>query len=101
MQVSEPVPLSEETARTLAIHTVAPVYPPEARAQRLQGAVALQAVIARDGSVKDLKILHGYFLLGRAAIAAVKQWRFRPCTLEGRPVETQTVITVNFTYPPA
>jgi TonB family protein len=100
-QVSEPVPLSEETARTLAVHTVAPVYPPEAVAQRLQGAVALQAVIARDGSVKDLKILRGYFLLGRAAIAAVKQWRFRPCTLEGRPVETQTVITVNFTYPPA
>jgi TonB family protein len=100
-QVSEPVPLSEETARALAVHTVAPVYPPEALAQRLQGAVALQAVIARDGSVKDLKILHGYFLLGRAAIAAVKQWRFRPCTLEGRPVETQTVITVNFTYPPA
>jgi TonB family protein len=100
-QVSEPVPLSEETARTLAVHTVAPVYPLEALAQRLQGAVALQAVIARDGSVKDLKILHGYFLLSRAAIAAVKQWRFRPCTLEGRPVETQTVITVNFTSPPA
>jgi len=101
VQVSEPVPLSEETARTLAVHTVAPVYPREALAQRLQGAVVLQAVIARDGSVKDLKILRGYFLLGRAAIAAVKQWRFRPCTLEGRPVETQTVITVNFTYPPA
>lgn len=100
-QVSEPVPLSEETARALAVHTVPPVYPSEALAQRLQGAVVLQAVIARDGSVKDLKILRGYFLLGRAAIAAVKQWRFRPCTLEGHPVETQTVITVNFTYPPA
>ncbi|MFI5114728.1 MAG: TonB family protein [Terriglobales bacterium] len=99
-QVSEPVALSEEAARALAVHTVAPVYPPEALAQKLQGAVVLQAVIARDGSVEDLKILRGYFLLGRAAVAAVKQWRFRPYILNGRPLETKTVITVNFTYPP-
>ena len=99
-QVSEPVALSEEAARALAVHTVAPVYPPEALAQKLQGAVVLQAVIARDGSVEDVKILRGYFLLGRAAVAAVKQWRFRPYILDGRPLETKTVITVNFTYPP-
>jgi TonB family protein len=100
-QVSEPVVLSEEAARALAVHTVAPVYPPEALAQKLQGAVVLQAVIARDGSVEDLKILRGYFLLGRAAVAAVKQWRFRPYIMDGRPLQTKTTITVNFTYPPA
>ncbi|MGB9071346.1 MAG: TonB family protein [Terriglobales bacterium] len=99
-QVSEPVALSEEAARALVVHTVAPVYPPEALAQKLQGAVVLQALIARDGTVEDVKILRGYFLLGRAAVAAVKQWRFRPYTLDGRPLETRTVITVNFTYPP-
>jgi hypothetical protein len=40
------------------------------------------------------------FVLGRAAIAAVKQWRFQPYTLNGHAAATQTVITINFSYPP-
>lgn len=97
-QSGDSIRLTEGMARALAVHTVDPVYPPEARAQRLQGSVVLQAVIGRDGSVQDLKLLRGYFVLGKAAIAAVKQWRFRPSTINGRPVEAQTVITVNFIY---
>jgi TonB family protein len=99
-QVSEPVAVSEETARSLLVHTVSPVYPPEALAQKLHGPVVLQAVIGRDGTVEDLKIVRGYFILGRAAIAAVKQWRFQPYSLSGHAAATQTVITVNFSYPP-
>jgi protein TonB len=76
------------------------VYPPEGVAQKLQGPVVLQAVIARDGSVEDLKLVRGYFILGRAAIAAVKQWRFQPYSINGHAAATQTVITINFTYPP-
>jgi TonB family protein len=98
-QVSEPVAVSEESARALAITTVDPAYPAEAKAQKLQGTVVLQALIGRDGSVEDLKLIRGYFVLSRAAIAAVKQWRFRPYVVNGRPLETQTTITVNFTYP--
>lgn len=98
-QFSEPVHLSEEAARALLVHSPDPVYPPEASAQKLQGAVVLQAMIGRDGSVKDLKIVRGYFVLGRAATAAVKQWRFQPYILNGRPAETQTVITINFSRP--
>jgi protein TonB len=63
--------------------------------------VVLQAVIGRDGSVQDLKILRGYFILGRAASAAVKQWRFQPYMINGRAVSTQTAITINFSYPPS
>ena len=100
-QFSEPVLVTEESERALAISSVAPAYPADAMAQKLQGAVVLQAVIGRDGSVQDLKLVRGYFLLGRAAIAAVKQWRFRPYVLNGHAVQTQTVITVNFSYPPA
>lgn len=100
-QFGEPVQLNEESARALLVHSVAPVYPPEALAQKLHGPVVLQAVIGRDGSVQDLKLVRGYFVLGRAAIAAVKQWRFRPYNLNGRPAQTQTVITFNFSYPPA
>ena len=99
-QFSEPVTLSEEAARALLVHTVNPVYPPEGVAQKLQGPVVLQAVIARDGSVEDLKLVRGYFILGRAAIAAVKQWRFQPYSINGHAAATQTVITINFSYPP-
>lgn len=99
-QAGEPVRLSEEVARGMMLQSVDPIYPPEAMAQKLQGPVVLQAVIARDGSVQDLKLVRGYFVLGRAAIAAVKQWKFRPYSVNGHASETQTVITINFTYPP-
>jgi TonB family protein len=96
---SEPVHLSEEAARAMLVHSVDPVYPPEAVAQKLHGPVVLQAMISRDGSVEDLKMVRGYFVLGRAAIAAVQQWRFQPYMLNGRPAATQTVLTVNFSRP--
>jgi TonB family protein len=98
-QFSEPVRLSEEAARGMLVHSVDPVYPPEAAAQNLHGPVVLQAMIGRDGSVQDLKMVRGYFGLGRAAIAAVKQWRFQPYMLNGHPAETQTVLTVYFGGP--
>lgn len=99
-QSNEPVAVSEEAARALLVHTVNPVYPPEALAQKLHGPVVLQAVIGRDGTVEDLKLVRGYFVLGRAAIAAVKQWRFQPYSPNGHASATQTVITINFSYPP-
>ncbi|MGA3090241.1 MAG: TonB family protein [Terriglobales bacterium] len=97
--ISEPVALSEDAARALLVHSVEPVYPAEGMGQKLHGAVVLQAVIGRDGTVEDLKIVRGYFILGRAAIAAVKQWRFQPYTLGGHPAATETTITVNFSAP--
>jgi periplasmic protein TonB len=99
-QFSEPVAMSEDAARALLVHTVNPVYPPEALAQKLHGTVVLEAQVGRDGSIDDLKIVRGNFVLGRAAFAAVKQWKFQPYTLNGHAVATQTTITINFTYPP-
>lgn len=96
----EPVHLTEEFARALVTQLVEPVYPPEAMTQKLQGPVVLQVAVGRDGSVQDLKLVRGYFVLGRAAIAAVKQWRFKPYSVNGKALETQTQITINFTYPP-
>lgn len=96
---NEPVAISEDAARALLVHSVDPTYPPEGLAQKLHGPVVLQASIDRDGAVQDLKIVRGYFILGRSAIAAVKQWRFRPYTLNGHAVSTQTSITVNFSSP--
>jgi protein TonB len=67
-----------------------------ARQARIQGAVLLEAVIAKDGSIENLHVISGHPMLSSAAVEAVKQWRYRPYTLNGQPVEVETQITVNF-----
>lgn len=78
------------------INIVQPVYPMEARRQRVSGTVRLHAIIANDGSVKNLEVVSGDELLVQAAIDAVQQWRYRPTMLEGQPVEVDTTIDVTF-----
>jgi periplasmic protein TonB len=65
----------------------------------LEGSVRLRVAIARDGSIEDVKALSGDPLLAEAAIAAVKQWRYRPIILDGKPVPALTVITITFRRP--
>ena len=74
-----------------------PVYPPEAKAARVQGTVKLQATIGKDGTVQSLEVLSGDPLLVPAALEAVKQWVYQPTLLNGDPVEVLTQIDVNFT----
>jgi protein TonB len=95
----EPSSVPEETSLGLVIHRVEPQYPQQALSQHLEGPVVLQAWIARDGSVRDLKLVKGYFVLGRAAFDAVKQWRFKPYSPNGKAIDFQTILTVNFKYP--
>ncbi len=78
------------------VHRVQPAYPPLARAARIQGAVVLQAIISKNGTIQNLQVLNGHPMLVRAAIDAVQQWRYRPYFLNGEPVEVETQITVNF-----
>lgn len=73
-----------------------PMYPALARAARVSGVVRLQAVISREGTILDLRAVSGHPLLIPAAMAAVKQWVFRPTSLNGEPVEVATEIEVNF-----
>jgi periplasmic protein TonB len=74
-----------------------PAYPPLARAARIQGTVRIQAVIGRDGAIKNLELIGGPPLLLAVAMEAVRQWRYKPTLLNGEPVEVITVIDVNFT----
>jgi periplasmic protein TonB len=74
-----------------------PEYPPLAKMARIQGTVRLEALIAKDGTIKDLKVLSGHPLLVKAALSAVQQWRYQPTLLNGQPVEVETEIDVNFT----
>jgi len=95
----EPVVLSEEVAEQLLSLKVQPNYPQQAVKAGLQGAVVLQAWIAADGSIHELKLVRGSLLLGQAAYEAVKQWRYKPYFLNGKAVEAQTFVTVNFRLP--
>jgi protein TonB len=94
--VSAPLRISEGVAQGFLVHQVKPVYPPLARQARIQGAVLLQAIIGKDGSIENLRLVSGHPMLAPAAIEAVRQWRYRPYTLNREPVEVQTEITVNF-----
>ena len=95
----EPVSLSEDLSRRLLLQKVLPSYPDQAVKARLQGAVVLQAWIARDGTIQDLKLVRGSILLGQAAYRAVKQWRYQPYLINGRAVEAETFVTVDFKLP--
>jgi TonB family protein len=95
----EPVTLPEELAQKLVLQKISPNYPEQALKAGLQGPVVLEAWIARDGTIRDLKLIRGSFLLGQAAYKAVKQWRYQPYLLNGQAVETQTYVTVDFRLP--
>jgi protein TonB len=75
---------------------VEPKYPVIALAARVQGQVVLSAVISKTGEIQNLVLISGHPMLVPAAIAAVKQWRYRPYLLNGEPVEVETTVNVNF-----
>lgn len=99
LSIMEPVKLEEEVADRLVLRKVSPVYPDQALRSGMQGTVVLQALISREGMVEDLKLMGGSLILGEAAVQAVRQWHYQPYVINGRPVETQTQVTVEFKLP--
>ena len=79
------------------IRDVKPTYPPDALAAGLEGLVILEATIATDGTVKDVRVLRSVPAFDEAAAAAVREWKFMPTTLNGNPVDVLMTVTVNFT----
>jgi protein TonB len=94
--VPQTVRVSQGVSEGLLIRAVRPVYPNNARMNRVQGKVLLRAVIGKDGRVEKLEVVSGPKELTQAAVDAVQQWRYRPYYLAGSPVEVDTQITVNF-----
>ena len=80
----------------LVTHRVNPVYPESLWQSRQPGAIVLDAVIGADGTVIQAKPLSGPSPLASAAVEAVRWWRFQPYRMDGRPVEVETTLTVNF-----
>jgi TonB family protein len=74
-----------------------PLYPEAARRARIQGVVVLECIIGKDGSVTDVKVLRGLPLgLTESAVDAVRSWKFKPSTLNEKPVEVLYILTVRF-----
>jgi len=75
---------------------VTPEYPQLAAAARVTGVVIIEAYVGTNGNVKTATVIHGAPLLDEAALAAVRQWRFKPLLLNGEP--TEFVLTVTLTF---
>jgi periplasmic protein TonB len=95
-QHKAPLPRSEGVMAAALIYKVQPQYPAVARAIHLAGTVYLRAIIATDGSVRQLEVISGSPILANAALQAVRQWRYQPTRLNGETVEVETLITVHF-----
>jgi TonB family protein len=84
--------VSEGVEQAQLISRIEPQYPILAKETKTQGTVFLHAMISREGRITSLEVLSGDPLLVRAALDAVRQWRYRPTLLNGEPVEVETVV---------
>ena len=80
-----------------AIKRVEPVYPDEARSQRIEGLVLVQAWVGKDGDVHGTRIVKSIPALDSAAVVAVRQWRFKPATSHGKPEAVWVAVPIKFT----
>jgi len=90
-------PVSELAQMAQLIHRVEPIYPPLAKQIQHEGRVELRAIISTTGTIESLEVISGDPLLIPSALAAVREWRYRPTILNGRPIEVDTRITVIYT----
>ncbi|HEV1995406.1 MAG TPA: energy transducer TonB [Candidatus Acidoferrum sp.] len=90
------ISVAGNVAKAKLVRQVTPRYPEAAKQEHLQGTVRLHAIIQKDGSIRQLRVLTGYCSLSEASIEAVRQWRYRPTLLNGEPVEVDTIIEVIF-----
>jgi TonB family protein len=96
IRASKGRPIKISSADGLLVKKVAPEYPLEAKVVRLEGTVVLRTVIDKTGEVSWVNALSGPPLLESAAVEAVKQWQYRPFSMNGQPVEVETTVEVVF-----
>lgn len=91
------VRVSQGVSQGMLMYQVAPTYPPLARSANVHGQVVLDVVIGKDGTVQSIKTESGHPWLVPAAIDAVKKWRYKPYKLDGKAIDFDTQVIVNFT----
>jgi len=94
-----PLPVGGDVKQAELISKVAPVYPAMAKAQHVSGNVTVDALIDASGKVTTTKIVSGPTLLQQAAMDALKQWKYRPAMLDGKPVSMHLTVTLQFRLP--
>ena len=93
---AERVRISSGVSQGMLIAPIRPVYPMIAKAAGVEDSVVVEAVISRDGRIESLHVVSGPPMLQNAAMDAIREARYRPFQLNGKPIEVQTCITVNF-----
>ena len=94
--VVKPIPVGGRIRPPARIASVTPSYPMLAQNARVEGDVTLEAIIGVDGTIQNLRIVHGVQLLNDAALDAVRHWRYTPTLLNGVPVPVVMTVTVSF-----
>jgi protein TonB len=91
-----PLPIGGDVKQAHLISSVPPVYPAIAKTQHIQGNVQIDALVDANGRVSSMKIVSGPVLLHQSAMDALRQWKYQPATLDGKPVAMHLAVTVQF-----
>ena len=91
-----PLPIGGDVKPAQLIKSVPPEYPEMAKAQHVSGKVQIDALVDASGNVASVKVLSGPMLLRKAAIDAVKQWKYTPARLDDQPTSMHLTVTVEF-----
>lgn len=94
-----PVLKQSQVVAAVLISKVAPIYPDQAKRYGLSGKVTINAKVTKTGAVGEVHPLSGNSILSEAAISAVKKWRYKPATMDGRPVDSNVELTFDFSQP--
>jgi protein TonB len=91
-----PLPIGGDVKTAHLLKATPPVYPPNARTQHISGDVKIDALIDASGTVTSTKVISGPTILHQSAMAAVKQWKYEPAQLDGKPTAMHLTVTVQF-----
>lgn len=91
-----PLPIGGDVKSAKMISHVAPVYPILAKDQHVSGDVLIDALIDANGRVTTMNVISGPTLLHQAAKDALRQWKYQPASLDGKPVAVHLTVTVQF-----
>jgi periplasmic protein TonB len=95
-KASGPVRVSAGVAAGRLLAPIQAVYPAIARAAHIQGTVTIEAVISKQGSIEQARVVSGSPMLAQAALAALTRARYQPYKLNNEPVEVETTINIEF-----
>ena len=91
-----PLPVGGDLKQARLLKSASPIYPATARAQNVSGEVKIDALIDVNGNVSSVKIISGPAMLHQSALDAVKQWKYEPAQLNGKPTPVHVTVTLHF-----